>query len=227
MRILISGTGRGGTNLLTELVKKITDVNFTQDVEDRQFFNRALYENYGTKLATDHPTFTLENLRLKMKRYDDLHVIFSVRHPVDNCLSKIVRGRPASAGGDKVTENVSSDGTPPTAVAALKQLYVILTEIKNLYPNRVHVVRMEDIVSDTQKQVDLLGEFLNTKPKPYEGFQQNNRNRYQQKRYGDKLAPQINLYKDLKNNFEGYFVDKSDVVCYIEEELLKETREYY
>jgi hypothetical protein len=227
MRILISGTGRGGTNLLTELVKKITDVNFTQDVEDREFFSRTLYDNYGTKLATDHSTFTLENLRLKMKRYDDLHVIFSVRNPIDNCLSKIVRGRPASAGGDKVTENTSSDGTPATATTALKQLYSILTEIKELYPHRVHVVRMEDVVSDTQKQVTSLAAFLNIEPQSYEGFQQNNRNRYQKKRYGDKLAPQVNLYKDLKNNFEGYFVDKTDIVCYIEEELISEIKEYY
>ncbi len=86
---------------------------------------------------------------------------------------------------------------------------------------------MEDIVSDTQEQVTSLAAFLSIEPQSYEGFQQNNRNRYQKKRYGDKLAPQVNLYKDLKNNFEGYFVDKTDIVCYIEEELISEIKEYY
>ena len=100
MRVLISGTGRGGTNLLTELVRKITTLTFTKDVEDRKFFLKpTIRGNYGTKLTMDHPTFTIARARQALTTYPDLRILFSVRHPLDNCLSKIVRGQKASEGG--------------------------------------------------------------------------------------------------------------------------------
>jgi len=227
MRILISGTGRGGTNLLTELVKKITDVKFTEQVEDRSFFSRQLTQDYGTKLAIDHPTFTPVSLANKMAQYCDLNVIFSIRHPVDNCLSKIVRGQPASLGGDKNTENISDDGHPLSAIMAVKNLYTVISRAKSTYPNRVMVVKMENIIMDTKSEVDRISSFLAISPNIYEGFQENNRNKYQKGRYGKSLAPQVSLYEDLQNNFNGFFIDKEEIVCYIKDNLIGEISEFY
>ena len=42
MKVLVTGAGRGGTNLLTELIRKISDLKFTSSVEDRNFFKKEL-----------------------------------------------------------------------------------------------------------------------------------------------------------------------------------------
>jgi len=228
MRVLISGTGRGGTNLLTELSRKITTISFTDEVEDRNLFLHAnLPADYGTKLTVDHPTFTLQRALTHLEKYEDLHILFAVRHPIDNCLSKILRGRPASQGGDKVTENISADATLPASIQAIRDLYEYIEVLQTEYPQRVCVVRMEDVIQETQKIVDELGEFLNIEPLPFEGFQSTNRNQYQKSRYGDALIPQTSLYKDLKNNFGGFYHDVPHVVPILESELVEEIKVYY
>jgi hypothetical protein len=219
MRVLISGTGRGGTNLLTEFVKKISDINFTEEVEDREFFNRNLPENYGTKLTIDHKTFTYNSIRRKLNQYPDLKILFAVRHPIDNCLSKVVRGQPASHGGDKVTENVSDDGVPEAAVQAIKDLYLIMSQLTQAYQGRVEFVRLESLIQNPHAVAAFLSSFLGIAPKSFEGFQKNNRNRYQKGRYGDQLAPQINLFRDLDINFNGFFKNDAKIVEFFATEL--------
>ena len=212
MRVLISGTGRGGTNLLTEFVKKISDINFTEEVEDREFFNRKLPENYGTKLSIDHETFTYASIQRKLNQYPDLKILFALRHPVDNCLSKVVRGQPASQGGDKLTENVSADGTPEAAVQAIKDLYSMMSKLTAAYQERIEFVRLESLILDPAGTSHFLGSFLGITPKSFEGFHKNNRNQYQKNRYGEELSPQVELFRDLDRNFNGFFKNNAKIV---------------
>jgi len=228
MRVLISGTGRGGTNLLTELVRKITTLTFTEDVEDRRFFlNPSIRDNYGTKLTMDHPTFTIDRARQALTAYPDLKILFSVRHPLDNCLSKIVRGQKASDGGDKVTENISADATVPTALRAIEDLYQYIQALASSHPSQIVVVKMEDVITNTEKVVEILAKFLDITPLPHEGFHRLNRNKYQKSRYGNTLTPQTNLYKDLDTNFNGFYVDKPEIVEALKNRLKKYINVYY
>jgi len=206
MKVLITGSGRGGTNLLTELIRKITDLNFTSYVEDRSFFKKELPENYATKLSTEHPTFTIENLEKKIKNNNDLKICIVLRHPIDNCLSKIYRGRPKNEGGDKLINVISKDGTEKSCVEAIKKTYSILSFLNQKYKDKILVVTMEDIITKTDSVVLKISNFLNIKPKEHIGFQKFNRNIYQKKRYKNNLDKnQINLYKNLKINYNGFF----------------------
>jgi len=228
MRVLISGTGRGGTNLLTELVRKITTLTFTKDVEDRKFFLKpTIRGNYGTKLTMDHPTFTIARARQALTTYPDLRILFSVRHPLDNCLSKIVRGQKASEGGDKVTENISADATVPAALSAIEDLYRYIQALASTHPSQIVVVKMEDVITDTEKVVEALAKFLDITPLPYEGFQSHNRNKYQKSRYGNTLAPQTDLYRDLDTNFSGFYANKPEIVEALNEGLRGYINVYY
>lgn len=226
MRLLISGAGRGGTNLLTELVRSLTTANFSQNVEDRNIMEKPFPENYGTKLAIENVTFTENNLIKLMDTYDDLYLIFSVRNPIDNCLSKIVRGQSKSKGGDNDTEETAPDATIEGATDSITRLYKLINMSSEKYPKRVFVVRMEDIITKSEEVVNTINSKLKlTESKTYTNFQNNNRNRYQKGRYGNKLdTSQIDIYKQ-DNPFNGFF-NGTNTIDKIKDEL-KEIMEVY
>ena len=207
-RVLVTGAGRGGTNLLLEAIRGL-GIPATAEVEDRNFFSRNLPSCYLTKLATDNTSFTFENLLDKMETYLDLKVIFVTRHPFDNILSKVRRGQPSSLGGDQRGEQVMPDGTFEGALKAVSFMYDILSKIKNTkYKDRVFTVKMEDLILEPRGTVDRLGSFLGLQPsdESYE-FYKHNRNRYQQARYSNELnTEQTNLYQNLYKNFDSFFI---------------------
>ena len=229
MRLIVSGAGRGGTNLLTELIKKISDLNFTTEVEDRNIMSKnTIPKSYATKLAIENTVFTKENITKLMNKYDDLFLGFSLRHPMDNCMSKIVRGQKSSEGGDKVTEILSTDATVDKAVESIYNLYEYIDYFKSLFPNRVFYVKMEDIILNTNDVTNTIKDKIGLqKINPCDGFQKNNRNRYQKGRYGNSLdAKQVGVYKQ-ENPFNGFFNDKMDKIKLLNNKLDKLINTYY
>ena len=217
MKVLVTGCGRGGTNLGIEVVRCLK-IPTTRAVEDRTFFERELPDKYATKLATENKGFTKEALKLKMQEYPDLKIIFMIRHPFDNVMSKITRGQPRSMGGDNSTEEVMPDGTLEGATAALKYMYDILDFLQcdNELSSRIKIVKMEDLISNPVMMVDSIARFLGATPtKNSYDFYKYNRNAHQKSRYGNSLAPQVDLYKDVKKNFSGFFVGKEEIVLSI------------
>lgn len=214
LQVLVTGAGRGGTNLGIELVRSL-GVSTTKNVEDRTFFGRTLPANYATKLATENKGFTFQALTYKMRTHPDLKIVFVTRHPFDNILSKIRRGAPKSLGGDNGGEDTMPDGTLIGATKAVEYAYSILESLKqsDLF-DRVKIIKMEDMILQPKETVDAVAKFLNKIPTEESyTFYKNNRNRHQQARYSDKLSTeQINLYTDLESNFAGFFIDTKNVV---------------
>ena len=209
MRILVAGCGRGGTSLGIEVIRTL-GIPCTAFAEDRDFFSRTvLPPAYGTKLTTEHVNFTIENLHKQLEQFQDLRIIFILRHPFDNVLSKIVRGQPKSGGGDNETECVMSDGTVYGASAAVLNMHSILEWNLQTYPDRVYVVKMEDLIINPHETVTGVAAYLGVDVTNESlEFYKYNRNKHHQRRYGATLAPQLNLYRDLKNNYGGFFVDR-------------------
>ena len=227
MKVLVTGCGRGGTNLGIEVVRTL-GVPTTVDVEDRKFFDRDdLPLHYATKLATENKGFTASSLAEKLDKHEDLKVIFMLRHPYDNVLSKVLRGQPRSQGGDNETENVSTDGTVEGASDALLYMHKILDETKLSYPERVLLVKMEDLTTDVKNSVDRIAAFLGLQPtaESYEYYKYN-RNRWHQSRYKNNLVPQVNLYRDLDHNFNGFFRDNDSAIKEIESKFFEIAKRY-
>lgn len=214
MKLLVTGCGRGGTNLGIELVRSYNYFNVTSQVEDRTFFKRdVLPERYATKLATENRDFNEENISSIMDRNADLHVIFMVRNPVDVCLSKIYRGRPMSQGGDSSVNQTAPDGTVIGACNAIKKMYKIFNFLSSEYPNRVFLLKMESLIEHKERSICEVSEFLGLKSElASPTFYKNNRNNYQKNRYGNNLVKNVDLYKDLENNYDGFFKSKSSEV---------------
>jgi hypothetical protein len=222
MKILVTGAGRGGTNLATELVRSLNIVNFTTDVEDRKLFEYdVIPNNYGTKLATENRGYNIENSNKLMSDNDDIFVVFVTRHPIDNCLSKIYRGRPKSKGGDSSVEEIASDGTKEGSVKSIKHMYSIYDFLYKNFNNRFIHIKMEDIIINKENEIVKICEYFNVgNTTNSSDFFKNNRNSYQKKRYGNSLDKnQIDLYKNLDDSFDGYFIDKKDYVDYMFSEL--------
>ena len=224
MKILITGPGRGGTNWLTEIVRASSVFEFAKIVEDREFFNKNILPNlYGTKLATENKGFTWKALDKIMELNLDLFVMFSVRHPISNCMSKIVRGRPASQGGDSVVELIAPDATIQGATTAVLDMFSIYVEAKNKYPNRVLVIRMEDLITNLRIEIDTICKFLNINF-THSMLEAHTfiRNNYQKNRYGNQIRKeQSNIHKRWRTAYNGYFADKQEELILVQSETIK------
>jgi len=207
MRILITGTGRGGTSLLREVVKGFGIARFYGKEEDRGFFlYDKLPESYLTKLSLPWKGHAIENITKFMKQYDNLYIAFSIRHPVDTCMSKIVRG-----GG------ISADSTLEKAIQAVKEFYHIYKTIIKLFPKRTITVRMEDLILHSRREVERIAQFFGTEVTDEAlRFYEHNTNRHQFKRYGQEIdKSQISLYKRWDTAFDGYFKEKQNDVKFL------------
>lgn len=247
VRVLVTGTGRGGTTLTKEVIKGLNIVDWhpkkVGKQEDRKFFKyKILPQNYGTKLVTPSPIspdqshlygkfhrygndmfFTIENLIKRMQEYKDLYLIFSFRHPVDTCMSKIVRGQKHSDGGDKTWKEVSPDGTPAGAILAVKLLHKIYQDIKRLYPERVLAVRFENLLLNPEEEVGIIARFLGvTATKKALEFYKYNPSRYQFKRYGANLdKSQVAIHKRWETAYNGFFKDRGKDIRKIKESFME------
>lgn len=222
MKALITGAGRGGTNLLCEFVRATGKFIFSENVEDRSFFKyREIPKHYGTKLATENKDFDIINISRMVHNHPDLFIFFSIRHPIDCCLSKIYRGRPKKEGGD--CSKIPPDGTLTGSIFALKHMFHILTFLQQQFSDRVFIFKMEDLILDTENQCRKICEIVNVEMKPsmLEAYK-NNRNKNHQKRYNGKLDnSQIDLYTKLENSFDGYFLDKKNYITKIKKQTIE------
>ncbi len=215
-RVLITGAGHTGGNWVTEIVNLSGAFRFTEQVEDRELFNRGpLPEGYGTKLATDNAGMYPENLGRLLDAHPDLKVVFTLRHPIDTCLSKIYRATPSDENEPAPDMlNYSFDGTVLGAVKSIEFMYTVMSFLRSNYPDRVLFVKLEDLIADAEREVDRICAFLEIDkiPEMLEAYKYS-RNRHHEKRYAGKLdTSQIFIHKRWDTIYNGFFRDKAEVV---------------
>lgn len=217
MRILVAGAGRSGTCLLTEVVRGLEVVRFSEAVEDRKFFKyKTIPENYGTKNATEPDYFSTGSILRLMNNYEDLRVIFSARHPVDTCLSKIRRA--------KGIEERAVDGTVVKAIVAVMKAYQIKRAMINFFPDRTLIVKFERLLMFPFSEILRVAKWLDADLTDHSlNFQKHNRNKYQRVRYGATIdLLQIGTHFRPETSYGGYFKDRLDDIKRMEEELKNE-----
>jgi len=232
MQVIITGCGRSGTNLLLEMVRASEKYDFTKTVEDREFFNHEqLPSEYGSKIAIEWDSMTIESMLEVMEVNPRLKILFSFRHPYDTILSKIYRGRPKSQGGDNDSENVAKDGSVVIAVRYINKSWDIYQALATKYPDKVKPVRMEDILSNTLNTVRYVVKFLAISSNENMRYPwRYNRNAYQNNRYHHAMdSREVNKWKDLKNNYDGYFdlQQRSNIVFKRINYLIEEQANYF
>jgi len=230
MRILVLGAGQGGTCLLVEAVRGLDLVEFSRFVEDRMFFSyKTLPENYGTKLTTDSiggididnfsnfPKAVLQ----RIGKYPDLHIVFSLRHPVDIFMSQIVRGQKPSRGGNGTAEKSSETGSPKGSLLAIAHFFNVYENIIKNFSDRTLSIRMEDLVMKPRRTVRKIARHFGVKPtkRAYE-FYKYNRNFFQQERYGGRLDKSVVAIHQKWQTWNGGFFKHRKLMLSVAKDLL-------
>jgi hypothetical protein len=154
--------------------------------------------------------FTEENIDNLLLDNHDMKILWCFRHPVSNAMSKIIRGRKASEGGDKRDETVSDDATLESAIKAVKYSYEMCMRFSDECP--VENVMLELLILDPEYEKKRLSEFLEVDIEKIDIYAfRNTLNNYHEKRYGNKIdKKQAHIYKNWKTAYDGYFADKND-----------------
>lgn len=223
MKLLVTGPGHSGGNWVTEIARATGKFNFTEEVEDRTFFfTPHLPDSYATKLATDNLGFYWENIYKMMACNEDLYIIFTTRHPIDNCLSKIARGVPKE--GNEPVPNLlvySWEATLNGAIKSIEIAYSLYSILEKVFPERVLRVRLEDLIKGTEGATLQVCKFLDVPYKEeYCEAYKNTRNTWQKIRYqGKKDVSQVNMYKRLGEIYDGMFVGEQKMVDFFKTHL--------
>jgi len=226
MRILITGTGRGGTCWLTEIVRASGVYNFTKQMEDREIFHHMnLPDLYGTKLVTENPNFTWENIEKLMTKYTDLYVLFSMRHPVSLTMAQTANtdGKTIEEASRNIPEDISSN-----IEKRVRYMYNMYTRLKEKYPDRVSYTKLEDRIINREEEVNKICKTLGIEfnGKMLDGHK-NTRNRYHQKRYGKTIdKSQADICANWETAYNGFFKNNKDDIDQIKEKV-KDIAEYF
>lgn len=200
MRILVSGMARGGTCLLTEVVRGLGIVKFTVVIEEKKFLKyKELPANYGTKFTVDSPAFTLDIIARLMDRYADFYIVFSLRHPLDVFMARLLR-----------VKSIESDFN--VAMSRIEKFHSIYKAMLNHYPDRVLAVKMEELILHPDREVRRVAKFFGVAPRQQAlEFYKYNRNKYHQKRYKGQLnASQVGIHKRWETMNDGFFKSRAD-----------------
>lgn len=213
MRAIVTGPGRGGTNILRAYLEATEYFNFTDEIEDRQILEKkTLPERYATKLATENiKNSDIGKLISLMEKYTDLNLFFSIRNPFDCIMSKMRRGVEKSKGGDNTTETRAKDSSLEGATKAYLYSFYLLRLLNNMYSGRVHVFILANALLKQENTKETINNILNEHFE-YKNLEQLNRNKYHRKRYGTKFKKEIVNAAYGKNCFDGYFKNKYDKI---------------
>lgn len=227
-KLLISGVGHSGSNLLTDMVRAAEYYNFTPMVEDRMMCDAwmPLYiKNYATKLCLDSPYWDMNKFKLLMDKFPNMKVMLAIRHPVDQMLSWIYRELPVSMGGDSLEiKEADVDHQLELKIARwnselLQNTLFVLNEYG--HTDRALGYKMEDIISNTKLVAMGVAQWLEI---PYSDFMAKpweiSRHEGQLHRYKRKLnKDQVDVYKRWETEYNGFYADKRDMVAFIMENL--------
>jgi hypothetical protein len=204
MSVVVIGCGRSGTNVTLEILRGSSELDASVEPENKTLCDGSLYpSSYLTKCDTWY--FKPNELEETMIKNPDMKVIWSMRDPRDMVLSKIAHGRPSSLGGDG-SDRVSDDATPDGCKTDILHMHICYRYITTRFPSRVLLVRMEDVLSDIEKETNKMCEFIGIQyNQDMCDFPSRMRNENKRKRYSKLDKSQIAIWKEWKTAYSGFF----------------------
>jgi len=208
--LVIFSSGRSGTNLVLEVFSSHPNYKATEYPEDKALFKRDI--EYPRKYLTKCDIVYLDeyeqfkNFMIKNKHCE---ILWTVRHPYDWCLSKLYRGRPTKSRGWKPADDATVSG----CITDLTKMYDIYKQAIIDFTYRIHIVKMEDLLSDIEIEVKRICSLLHILYYP-EMTTPHLRMRHpgKKERYKTIDKSQIDLYKDIDVIYDGYFSKRKKTV---------------
>lgn len=203
MAAIVISCGRTGTNIVLDSLRVSPKLNATFNIHDENSVKvgKKVDSNYFSKADTD--AISKKQLITFIEKNKHIKIIGTIRHPYDIILSKIYRGQPNTEGRGNWN---SWDSSPKNCIHSIKNAYCIHQYLLNTYPSQFRIIKMENLILQTENELQKLCKFLNI---PYidsmKNFPKRMRNKHKKKRYKkiDKL--QINLWKRYTEIYSGFF----------------------
>ena len=222
MAVVVTGTGRSGTNMVLEMLVGNENLLYSSVVDHRSIFLPRQVN--GESLPIPHPSnwltrtdisnFELYHVDKVMSDNPDLKIIWVIRDPRDVMMSKLKRGQPEIRGNVGGGDSTADDATVVGCIDDIVHGYGSYNFIINNYPGRVHTVRMEDVLVDMQHECELLCDFIGV---PYDpnmlNFMEWMRN-YTGKDgrevlYTEVDSSRIGLWRRPQHAYSGYFAEEN------------------
>jgi len=161
MAIVVTGIGRSGTNMVLEILVGNENLLDSSTADHRSIFSPVPIPHPSNWLTrTDISNFDLHQVDKAMSDNPDLKLIWVVRDPRDVIMSKLKRGQPESRGNVGGGDSTSDDATVIGCIDDMIHGYGCYSIIVNNYPDRVHTVRMEDVLINIQHECELMCDFI-------------------------------------------------------------------
>jgi len=201
MSALIVSCGRTGTNMLLETLRATKELTATSIAEDKQVFRRgSITKNYLSKTDTVY----IDNLRQVKNLLDsekELKILWTIRDLRDCAMSKIYRGQP---GND--CNGISDDATFQGCLDDIVWMQTIHHYIKENYPDRIFLVRLENMLNDFEGTVKSVCKFIGIEYiDDMKNFTSRYRNNFQARRYKGLDKKQFEMYKRRDEVYNGFF----------------------
>jgi len=207
MPIFVVSCGRSGTNLVLETLAGNSNLRSSDVIENKLLFRRP--KKYDKKYLTKCDTIYCKPYQVDIlfELNPDAKIIWTIRDPRDMCMSKIYRG------WKKKAADASFDG----CLEDLNYMYNIYTYTVNKYPDKIMVVKMEDLIIDIENESKRMCDFIDI---PYEEEMKYpyNRMRETKKKYTTLDKGQIGLWERWSEVYDGFFLSiEIDIVKLFEE----------
>ena len=218
MQILVLSNGRSGTNIILTALSKLKGLELSDPIENKAIFNTvgAKYKNgYLTKSDTVYTRSWLF-VAMLLQNNPDMKVIWTIRHPFDQALSKINRG----------CERGSDDATLFGCLGDLYKAVDIHKRLITYYRDRVFTIRMEDMILNTEPifkkmcnwlELEYVEDMLN--------FTNDMLSEEKKERYQNIDYTQVDMYKSIK--YVNSIISKSGINIELLFNLLQPIVWYY
>ena len=168
---------------------------------------RRFSEGFLTKRDTHYGSMEeFHNLRALNS---EIEIESTIRDPRDICLSKLRRGVVIEEGGD--CDVHADDSTDDGCVDSIYKMFEMYRFIVLIFPETIHMIRMEDVLLNLEEEVRNLASFLQIEFQPAMlEFPNRMRNTKKKERYARRIdRSQIQLWKHAEKIYGGFFAGRS------------------
>ncbi|MFX1311003.1 MAG: sulfotransferase [Promethearchaeota archaeon] len=205
MSVIVIGVGRSGTNMALEILAFSKELRVSDELITKKLFQRKKWpKNYLTK-GPDTQDFEYSQLKKLMKNDKHMKIIWTIRDPRDIIISKMRRGMPNIQGGD--SNRYIFDATPEGSTNNVFKMFELYKKLIKDFPNRVFLLKMEEVISNFESTIMKVCEFLKIKyNEQMKFFYKRMRNKKKRERYNKIDKGELAKWTNWQSIYNGFFI---------------------
>lgn len=202
MRVVVASPGRSGSNMALEILRLSGAFQNVPAADVKTLFRTVdIPDNLLCKC--DSAYYNVDQIKSTLDKYPDMMIVWTVRDPRDMIMSRLFRGQ---IGQDVKGRKPSDDTNPVVCIRDMQKAFSIYLELSNRYPDRVYLVKMEDMLLSTERTIRSLCVFVQV---PFKiemlEFYKTMRRPEKRTRYTTIDTNELGKWKRWKEVYDGFF----------------------